>query len=173
MINLDRGTLAMQDSDAVVSYLKNAPSLLISVVREIPPEIIKRRPRAGKWSAHEHACHLSEVHPVFFLRLEQMLSSDRPRIKPYDPEHDMATHDALLQMDLNQSLNRYESDRRQLVEKLKRLNPADWQRPGEHPEYSRYSIFIMCRHLAFHDLFHAYQIEELMLKRDWEPTTNA
>jgi hypothetical protein len=26
----------------------------------------------------------------------------------------------------------------------------------------------MFRHLALHDLFHAYRIEELLLKRDWQ-----
>jgi len=27
----------------------------------------------------------------------------------------------------------------------------------------------MFRHLAFHDFFHAYRIEELLLRRDWPP----
>jgi hypothetical protein len=26
----------------------------------------------------------------------------------------------------------------------------------------------MFRHLAMHDMFHAYRIEELLLKNDWE-----
>jgi hypothetical protein len=30
-----------------------------------------------------------------------------------------------------------------------------------------YSVFIMFRHLALHDFFHAYRIEELLLKREW------
>jgi hypothetical protein len=40
-------------------------------------------------------------------------------------------------------------------------------RTAEHGEYSHYSIFIMFRHLALHDLFDAYRIEELLLKREW------
>jgi len=28
-------------------------------------------------------------------------------------------------------------------------------------------VFIMFRHLALHDFFHAYRIEELLLNRDW------
>jgi uncharacterized damage-inducible protein DinB len=159
----------MQDPDAIITALNNAPDLIIPLVREIPPEILKRRPRAGKWSAHEHACHLAEVHSLFFLRLDQMLSEEKPRIKPYDPDLNMPTQDALLQMDLEQSLNRFETDRRKLVEKLRRLTSADWQRAADHPEYTHYSVLIMFRHLALHDSFHAYRIEELLLKRDWEP----
>ena len=35
-------------------------------------------------------------------------------------------------------------------------------------EYSHYSIFILARHVAMHDMRHAYRIEKLLLKRDWE-----
>jgi hypothetical protein len=28
-------------------------------------------------------------------------------------------------------------------------------------------VFIMFRHVALHDLFHAYRIEELLLKLEW------
>jgi hypothetical protein len=28
-------------------------------------------------------------------------------------------------------------------------------------------VFIMFRHLALHDFFHAYRIEELLLKKAW------
>jgi hypothetical protein len=40
-----------------------------------------------------------------------------------------------------------------------------WQRKAEHGEYSHYSVLIMSRHLAFHDFFHAYRIEELPLRK--------
>ena len=38
---------------------------------------------------------------------------------------------------------------------------------SRHGEYSHYSVFIMFRHLALHDFFHAYRIEELLLKKTW------
>ena len=158
----------MQDPKSVIQALENAPRLIIPLVREIPSEFVRRRPKPDKWSAHEHACHLAEVHLLFFTRLDQMLSEQNPRIRPYDPDRDMASHDALLQIDLNQCLTRFENDRIRLTEKLQRLSESDWQRTGAHPEYSHYSIFIMFRHLAFHDLLHAYRIEEILFKRDWE-----
>lgn len=158
----------MQDSEIVITSLANAPGIIIPLVREVPAAVVKRRPRPGKWSAHEHACHLAEVHPLFFVRLEQMLSQPEPRIRAYDPDRDMASQDALLQVDLDQALTRFESDRARLVEKLRRLSNEEWQRAAVHPEYSHYSIFIMFRHLALHDSLHAYRIEELLLKRDWD-----
>jgi hypothetical protein len=153
--------------ETVVAALENAPGIIIPMIREIPGAVIKRRPRPGKWSAHEHACHLAEVHPLFISRLDLMLSEPRARITPYDPARDME-EDALLKMDLYESMGRFSSDRRQLVERLKGLSPDDWQRTAEHEEYAHYSIFIMFRHLALHDMLHAYRIEELLLKNDWE-----
>lgn len=159
----------MENAQSVIHSLENAPNLIIPLVREVPADVVRRRPKPGKWSAHEHACHLAEVHSLFFTRLDQMLSETHPRIRPYDPDREMASHDALLQVDLEHALNRFESDRQKLVDKLKRLSGSDWQRTGDHPEYANYSIFIMFRHLALHDLLHAYRIEEVLLKRDWEP----
>jgi hypothetical protein len=163
----------MQDSRAVLTSLANAPGIIIPLIREVPNELLKRRPRPGRWSAHEHACHLAEVHSLFFTRLELMLTETHPRIRPYDPDRDMASESALLQVDLDQALSRFESDRSKLIEKLGRLSDADWQRTGDHPEYARYSIFLMFRHLALHDLLHAYRIEEILLKRDWDQTADA
>jgi DinB superfamily len=133
-------------------------------VREVPPEVVKRRPAPRKWSAHEHACHLAVVHPIFFTRLEQMLSDPAPRITPYNPSAE-DEDGRLLEMDLADALDQFTRDRRRLVERLRTLEPADWQRTAEHDEYSHYSMFIMFRHLAMHDMLHAYRIEELLLSR--------
>lgn len=141
-------------------------AVVVPLVREVPPAVLKRRPVPKKWSAHEHACHLAHVHRLFFDRLELMLASPAPVITPYDPGRNDA-EDLLLRMDLEESLRRYADDRRRLVERLRRLSDREWTRTAEHGEYSRYSVFIMFRHLALHDFFHAYRIEELLLKKEW------
>jgi len=95
-----------------------------------------------------------------------MLTNPAPVITPYDPGQS-DPDEALLAEDLDHSLRRFADDRARLVERLRQLSPADWTRTAEHGEYSHYSVFIMFRHLALHDFFHAYRIEELLLKRDW------
>ena len=157
----------MQNPEAIIAALENAPGIILPLVREVPAAVLKRRPKPGKWSAHEHACHLAVVHKIFFQRLDAMLSNPKPRITPYNPDQN-EVEDHLLKMELDESLERFVADRRRLVETLMALRPEDWSRTAEHPEYSHYSIFIMFRHLALHDLFHAYRIEELLLKKDWE-----
>jgi len=156
----------MTGTDALVDALERAPALVIPLVRQASGEIVKRRPAPGEWSIHENACHLAEVHPLFFRRLDLMLAENDPQIVSYDPGRD-DPDDALLKLDLDDSLRRFEQDRAKLVERLRALAPKDWARTARHEEYNSYSIFTMFRHLALHDFHHAYRIEELLLRRDW------
>jgi DinB family protein len=156
----------MNSTMAVIEALERAPAVVLPLVREVPPALLTRRPAPRKWSAHEHACHLAVVHRLFFERLDQILASPAPVITPYDPGHS-DPDDFLLRMDLEESLRRYADDRRALGARLRHLSAGDWARTAEHGEYSHYSVFIMFRHVALHDFFHAYRIEELLLKREW------
>ena len=72
----------------VVDALEQAPSIIVPLVREVPEQLRKRRPSLGKWSAHEHACHLAAVQPMFFERLELLLREEHPSIRAYLPERE-------------------------------------------------------------------------------------
>jgi hypothetical protein len=157
----------MTQVGVVISALERAPEFIIPLVREVPPAILKRRPKPGKWSAHEHACHLSAVHSMIFSRLEYMLAEPSPVIAPYFPSAN-EEEGAFLGIELEGAMNQFAEERRLLVERLRLLSPEQWERTAEHGEYARYSIFIMFRHLAMHDMFHAYRIEELLLKKNWD-----
>ena len=156
----------MNTTAAVIDALERAPDIVVPLVREVPRDVLKRRPQSGKWSAHEHACHLAVVHDLFFRRLDEMLASPAPVITPYDPGS-QDPDDALLKRDLDEDLAAYAADRRRLVARIRQLTPEEWSRRAEHGEYSHYSVFIMFRHVALHDFLHAYRIEELLLNREW------
>ena len=151
----------------VIDSLERAPGIIVPLVREVPSAVLKRRPRPEKWSAHEHACHLAQVQPLFFERLERMLAEEKPKIRPYLPDQD-DPEDALLKVELDEALERFQRDRTRLVARVRQLPAAAWDRTADHGEYSHYSVFIMFRHVAMHDMLHAYRIEELLLKKDWD-----
>ena len=154
----------MQSTDDVIASLQSSPRLLIPLIREAPDAVRRRRPSPEKWSAHEHFVHLAQVHTLFFKRLETMLTEHRPRIVPYNPGRD-DSDGALLALDMDDAIVRFERDRASLVTRLRELAPEQWKLEAEHGEYSRYSVFIMFRHLALHDFFHGYRIESLLLSR--------
>jgi hypothetical protein len=152
------------DTYTILTTLEAAPGLLVPLIREMPAARLKQRPGPGKWSAHEHFCHLSTLHPMFLARLDSMLSDDNAEIVPYFP--DEAEGDTLLDIDLDAAVERYVWERADFVARLKTLSDSDWQRTARHGEYSHYSVYIMCRHIAMHDLLHGYRIEELVLARE-------
>ena len=148
----------------IITQLENAPNLIVPLVHSVPNERLRGQPKPGKWSVHEHACHLAEVHPMMVHRLDLMLSEDHPKIVSYQPGRD-DDPDKLMKMDLDSALDRFISDRMKLVRRLKRLSEEEWKRTADHEEYNDYSVFIMMRHLAMHDMFHAYRIEEILLEK--------
>ena len=157
----------MRDTAILISALEMAPGVIIPLIREVPPQILKRRPGPTKWSAYEHAVHLSQSDASFRARLDLILSTPEPYIESIEntPEDEAG---AMLDIDLDESLDRYVRERATLVERLETLSPAEWQKTAVHEAFDHYSVFIMFRHLLNHEMLHAYRIEELLLKKDWD-----
>jgi hypothetical protein len=114
----------MTSAEDLIAALQRAPGIVIPLVRQANPEILKRRPPSGKWSIHEHACHLAKVHALFFERLDLMLREDDASIKSYEPGRD-DPEDALLHVNLEDALRRFQADRYRLVGRLLQLRPPD------------------------------------------------
>ncbi len=152
----------MDDALNLIATLQSAPRIIIGLVREIPPQNLKRRPSPTKWSAHEHACHISTADTAYLSRLELMLSDPEPYIKSMLPSADEEAG-SLLNTDLDEALDLYVRERARLVERLRELSEGEWQRTAKHENYSHYSVFIMFRDLLLHEMLHAYRIQELML----------
>ena len=157
----------MSNTALLINALETAPGVIIPLIREVPPQILKRRPSPTKWSAYEHACHLSQSDAPFLARLDLILSTPAPFIKTIEnsPEDEAG---AMLEVDLDERLDTYVRERAALVTRLKKLSPDEWQKTAEHEAFDHYSVWIMFRHLLNHEMLHAYRIEELLLKKDWD-----
>src|SRR5439155_26267933 len=96
----------MSDTATLISALETAPGVIIPLIREVPPQILKRRPGPAKWSAYEHAIHLSQSDASFLARLDLILSTPEPYIKTIEnsPEDEAG---AMLDVDLDECLDRY------------------------------------------------------------------
>lgn len=157
----------MSDTTILISALETAPGVIIPLIREVPPQILKRRPSPTKWSAYEHAIHLSQSDAPFLARLDMILSTPAPYIETIhnSPEDEEG---AMLEIDLDERLDAYVRERADLVKRLTKLSPDEWQKTAEHEAFDHYSVWIMFRHLLNHEMLHAYRIEELLLKKDWD-----
>jgi hypothetical protein len=157
----------MSDTSTLISALATAPGVIIPLIREVPPQILKRRPSPANWSAYEHAIHLSQSDVSFRARLDLILSTPEPFIEVIENSAEDEAG-AMLDIDLDESLERYVRERAALVERLKELSTEEWHKTAVHEAFDHYSVFIMFRHLLNHEMVHAYRIEELLLKKGWD-----
>src|SRR4029450_4663414 len=111
----------MSDTTTLIAALEKAPSIIIPLIREVPPQYLKRRPSPAKWSVHEHACHLRTSDGPFLTRLDLMLSAPAPFIRSMLPSPEEEAG-ALLSVDLDEALDEYVSARAEVVKRLKALS---------------------------------------------------
>ena len=156
----------MQTPSDVIEQLARGPAMVRALLASVPAADLKRRPAPERWSAHEHACHLALVEPLWAQRLERILAEDVPTIVSYEPDADEAP-DRLLSMDLDAAVDAYETGRRALLARLESVPAAAWERRAVNTAHARYSLFLMLRHAAMHDMLHAYRIEESALGTFW------
>ena len=145
--------------------LEKSPGLLESLLLGIPGPLRRKRRIKGKWSIHEHACHIVDVQPMLIRRFEQFKNEENPVFQPYLPGQTVPA-DHLLEMDLEEKLSAFPGLRQELIHLVRGFSRAEWEKNGIHEEYERYTPRILLRHVLMHDFFHMYRIEELRLTRD-------
>jgi hypothetical protein len=155
----------MNDIPEIIRCLQQSPVILKNLLMQIPPGLYKIWRIPGKWSIHEHACHIATGDQLGFIdRFKQFISEQKPKIKPLSG--DSFPPDYLIKMDLDEALNVFFEKRKELVNLVSSADESIWIKEAEHPEYQIYTPYIMLRHRLMHDYFHMYRIEELWLTND-------
>lgn len=140
--------------------------ILSDFVNSMPEEDLERRRGDGFWTVADHARHLADVQPMLFERLRLFSEEEKPVFKPYIPSGDEVRPAEPIQFDLDVILEKFDTWREKQIELLKSLPDAVWERSAQHPEYTRYTPYILARHILMHDHWHMYRMEELWLTRD-------
>lgn len=153
------------DIREVLTCLQRSPAILHALLSDIPEEMLKVRRIPGKWSIHEHACHLVDVQPMLIERIRTFKQEERPIFKPYLPgDTDSDAH--LIQMTLEDTLPKFEAYRQEFVAITGTFLQEELDKRGQHDEYTVYTPRILLRHILMHDHLHMYRIEELWLTAD-------
>ncbi len=164
MVIKDAGT-ELNDVAEIIDGLAKSPKLLQAMMAQVPDPVLKDRRIKGKWSIHEHACHLMDVQPMLIKRLKTFKREPNPVFQPYLPgTTDSADH--LLTLDLTESLAKFLAYREEMVVLVKGFSWDELQRQGKHNEYKCYTPHLLIRHILMHDHLHMYRIEELWLTEE-------
>lgn len=141
----------------IVERLQQHAEDLTRMVAGLPEADLARRTVADKWSVKELLCHLDRIQEVFDERVEAMLTQENPKIAAYEPDGD-AGFAARVQRPTADTHATFLARRERLVSRLEELRPADWHRPGQHPEYAGYDVHFCVEYLAHHEGHHLYQM---------------
>jgi len=148
--------------DDILSALRLTPDLLRELLHEFDGVDFKIKPEKNKWSVHEHATHIAIGERFgFHIRMQQFLNEEFPEIQPLSGASFPA--DFFLKINLSDALNEFLKNRDKTVELAMVFPEHLWNKKASHPEYKKYTPFIMLRHLLMHDLYHLYKIEDLLL----------
>ena len=118
---------------------------------------LAKRTIPDKWSLKELVVHLHRVQQVFEDRVNAMIAQDNPSIMPYEPEGDVE-FDEMVTRDGEDSLSALTESRERLAGRLEKFSPAEWHRPGRHPEYPHYDVHCQVEYMIHHEAHHIYQM---------------
>jgi len=155
----------MRRLEDILNGLESTPRILAEMMAAVPAAMVKERRLPGRWTIHEHACHLVQVQPLILERFKRFSREETPEFTPFIPGTS-EPDDTLLEMDLDDALGEFPERRREILDLVAAFDDALWRREALHPEYTLYTPFILLRHTLFHDHFHLYRIETLWLTVD-------
>lgn len=117
--------------------------------------------RDGGWNARDVLAHLRASSEILTPRIYHILIRDNPPLPAFDERRwaEVAGYAALAAGDL---FARIAIPRYELIQTLRRLSPADWQRTGRHEEHGDIALHAIVAHVAGHDEEHLIQIARLL-----------
>ena len=151
-------------SAAELSTFEFLPSIVASYTADLGDENLDRRRSADAWTIREHLYHICDVQPLLIGRMELMRDTVSPVIEPYFPENEVSM--SLKFPSVGAAMESYAALRARQLGLVKGCTDDILSRSAVHKEYTNYSIPMLVRHMIFHEYWHMYRIEELLLTRD-------
>jgi hypothetical protein len=146
------------DNAALIDQYEAGPAAVRDALAGITADELDRRPQVGAWTAREVVHHLADSETTSYIRLRRMLAIDGAEIQSYDEAAWAAEPRLAYDGPIEPPLAVVEAVRAATTVVLRRLDDADFTRPGFHPEHGSYSVQIWLEIYAEHAHVHADQI---------------
>lgn len=142
--------------------LMGTPVRMEELLHDVAREKLVNKPE-GKWSIQEHAGHLFDLESLWSNRVDDFIENPGDTLTPADLSNrktDEANHNART---IQQVLTDFRAARRQLMEKLEKLQPHSFAQTKLHPRLKQPMRLV--DHLYFaaeHDDHHLARMWELI-----------
>jgi len=146
--------------DWILPVLSTTPERWDALCENLSPELLRRKPEPGEWSALDCLCHLLDTEKyVFPARVKAFLAGqDFPAFNPdVDGARDTGQTPAVLAAE-------FAGLRAGALAQLRTLVPADLERGARHAELGPVTLGQMLQEWAAHDLMHTVQAERALMQ---------
>ncbi len=122
--------------------------------------------REGGWTVRQVAHHVPDSHLNAYIRFKWTLTEDAPRIKTYE-EALWARLPDTFGTPVSVSLALLDALHERWVVLLRAMQPADFERKLEHPEWGLIDLDLMLRLYAWHGRHHTAHVTRLRERMGW------
>lgn len=160
---------ASLDADAraqAIDPIAATPGRMREAVRELSDDQIETPYRPGGWTIRQLVHHVPDSHLNAYVRFKLALTEDEPTIKPYDEARWAELPDTRV-VPIATSLTMLDVIHERWVALLRAMEPADFERPLNHPETGRQRLDQMLAMYAWHGPHHVAHVTALRERMGW------
>lgn len=160
-------TLTTAERSAMIDAIAAAPALMRAAVKGLSASQMDTPYRPGGWTVRQVVHHVPDSHLNAYCRFKLALTEDAPTIKPYDEGRWAETPDGRSEL-IEDSLSLLESLHRRWVFLLRQMEPSDFTRKLNHPEWDApLTLDAMLALYSWHGRHHAAHITGLRKRENW------
>lgn len=138
---------------AYLNSLENTPKTLVNIVDQVKPDKYHEVTDPDRFNLSEMVAHLADFDDIFLDRLRLAHEAPGATVESFDPEA-RAREKHYEAKDIHHELDVFQNRRRDLVDFLGTLTPADWKKQFHHPDLGDTTIDEYANIIMAHDLSH-------------------
>jgi hypothetical protein len=153
----------MADAQSQIDHLKRQRELLQRALQSFSADKFENRV-PHKWSAREHFAHLARHQETYLVRINRILTEEKPALPSYIAEDD-AEWPAWQQLPLSEIEKRWTAQRSTLIDLLQHLSPDQMRRIGIHSTLGELTLLEWLDFFLVHEGHHLLSILKLIRGR--------
>ena len=160
-------SLSPAERTAAIHVIAQAPAMMRAAVAGLTDAQLDTPYRDGGWTVRQVVHHVPDSHMNAFIRFKLALTEDVPTIKTYDEAKWAELADGNSKL-VEQSLALLDSLHARWVFLLRRMQPADFARKLNHPDWDTpMSLDSMLALEAWHSRHHVAHVTTLRQRMGW------
>ena len=167
--DFNRPTAALSSAEraAMIDQIAQAPASFRTAVKGLNEKQLDTSYRPGGWTVRQVVHHVADSHMNAYCRFKLALTEDVPTIKAYNEAKWAELVDGRSAL-VADSLSLLEALHARWVMLLRSMQPADFNRLLNHPEWKAPgSIDVLLALYAWHSRHHCAHITELRKRQGW------